>query len=95
MHWLQDVESHVVAVRGSLSESARRGHVICVHRVHFTALGTTENADTAEGDRVRDQPDLLVDELTTLGCEVVVVHDYTVSWEAPPDEIDIGSRPPI
>jgi hypothetical protein len=36
-----------------------------------------------------------VDELTTLGCEVVVVHDYTVSWEAPPDEIDIGSRPPI
>lgn len=37
----------------------------------------------------------LADELTKLGYEVVVVDDYTVSWEPPPDEIHIGSHPPL
>ena len=40
------------------------------------------------------QADVLADELTKLGYEVVVVDVYTVSWEAPPDEIQIGSRLP-
>lgn len=41
------------------------------------------------------QADDLAEELTKLGYEVVVVDDYTVSWEPPPDEIHIGSHPPL
>ena len=41
------------------------------------------------------QADLLAEELTKLGCEVVVVDDYTVSWEPPPGEIHIGSNPAL
>ena len=40
------------------------------------------------------QADDLAEELTKLGYEVVV-DDYTVSWEPPPDEIHIGSHPPL
>jgi hypothetical protein len=35
----------------------------------------------------------LAEELTKLGYDVSVVDDYTVSWERPPDEYHIGSRP--
>ena len=38
------------------------------------------------------QAEDLAEELTKLGYEVVV-DDYTVSWEPPPDEIHIGSHP--
>ncbi len=40
------------------------------------------------------QAEDLAEELTKLGYEVVVVDDFTVSWDGPADEYHIGSHPP-